>query len=276
MPPPQDHWQWLIPVVIFIGLICLVCAVVGPTEILATTLHPILHPADGTPGWSYALLLVGLHIAVNVAPVPFAVVVCLIPGMVFDFVPAALIVFCGNNLGANLALLLGRSVMKQPLRDWIMSASNPAVFRILRTIEEREDKMVVLLVLWGFLYLPNFIKIYAPCLFDIAYWKIVVCALPGQMWWALWWASFGSVFRSTDEVLQRGNSISDWEHMGTHEVLLFFVTSLATFLISSYAYWFFRTHAMDRPGEASEETPLLTASPGPGPEIERAGAQCAA
>lgn len=242
--------------VVFI-FVCLLILIfwLGPSTVIRWILQ---HIVPDEPDWRYALLLGVLIALIMVIPLPVVFIVVLVPGMVFGFWIAVLILFVAKSTGVTVAYLVGRWAFQDPIHNWVSEGQYRRFHSVLKTLESDKDT-VMLLVLFRFLMMPYILKNYIPILVRIPLWKLVLTAIPHHIWASVLFASLGSIFRDSAELLRKGGEW-DWKHLKWQQMVIFAGALVCTMLISFYAYWIYRKKATDQTEENSERAPLLRGS----------------
>lgn len=236
------------------GFVCLLILIfwLGPNRVIQWILQ---HIVPDEPDWRYALLLGVLIALIMVIPLPVVFIIIFVPGMVFGFWTAVLILLVAMSIGVTLAYHVGRWAFQDPMRDWMSQGQYRRFQSVLQTLESDEDT-VMLLVLFRFLMMPYILKNYIPVLIRIPLWKLALTAIPHHIWVSVLFASLGSIFKDSAELMRKGGEW-DWKHLKWQQMGIFAGALVSTMLISFYAYWIYRKKATDQTEENSERVPLL-------------------
>eukprot|EP00928_Gymnodinium_smaydae_P012918 TRINITY_DN14718_c0_g1_i1.p1 TRINITY_DN14718_c0_g1~~TRINITY_DN14718_c0_g1_i1.p1 ORF type:complete len:280 (-),score=27.28 TRINITY_DN14718_c0_g1_i1:173-1012(-) len=227
----------------------------APSKIMQMILQQIV---PEKPDWRYGFLVGGVIAFLMIIPIPIVVPIMFVPGMVFGFQLGVLIVFPAMFLGVTVSFILGRWAFQEPIREWIASGDYPNVQAVLKTLDDDEDAMV-LLVLYRFLFGPFMVKNYAPVLLQTPLWKLSISAIPHHLWVSILFTSLGSIFKGTAELLRKGEKW-DWKRLHWQQIALFVGSFASTGVITWYAYWIYRRKVAEHSEQTSEKTPLLHAS----------------
>lgn len=172
---------------------------IGPVKVMEMVFDHLV-PKD--TGLGYALVLVCLIAILMVVPVPIALIVLVIPGIVYGFWMGYLIVFVSLLIGVTIAYIIGQSLLQEQFRRFLKQGKYERTQRALKILETDEESFF-LLVVYRFLCMPFFMRNYGPTILDIPLWKLVLSSIPHHLWVAFVFTSFGVLFKDTADVLRK-------------------------------------------------------------------------
>lgn len=128
-----------------VGMLAPVGVGLGASKLAAPFLPGFTAWVDSLGAWAPAAFVAG-YVVATVAMMP-AFLLTIAGGAVFGLVRGAVLVFVGSTVGAVLAFLLGRTI----LRDWVAKqiAKNPTMVAIDRVVGQEGFKLMILLRLSG-------------------------------------------------------------------------------------------------------------------------------
>jgi hypothetical protein len=200
----------------------------GPNRIIR---HLVLHlPAH--PGWSWYLGH-GAATALSIVLVtPIWPAMCMLSGLVFGLPAGLALNFVVVVGGAVFSIVLGRSFLQAPIRGYFASGDFPWVQRWMRALE-RDDDSLMFQVLFRFLFIPFFVRNYAPAILKVPLWRPVAATLPHSAWVSFLFASFGASFAGPAQLLKEGKSI-DFHSPHWQQIIALWVSFLITSMLGCY------------------------------------------
>jgi len=201
----------------------------GPTKLLRHLLNLI--PAK--PGWDWYVSM-GLITMVSIVMIlPIWPPMCMAAGLVFGLLPGAALNFCSILGAAICSLVLGRFVLRAPVRRWLDEGEYPTLRRIFHVLEDSESSLQFL-ILFRFLFLPMFVRNYGPSTLRIPLWKLSVACVPHCIWISLLFASLGSTFKDAADLIRDGKE-AGFEDMKWQQLSIFCVSLLVAVCLAVYA-----------------------------------------
>ncbi|MFW5994630.1 MAG: TVP38/TMEM64 family protein [Spirochaetia bacterium] len=228
----------------------LVLLVVGYLLDAPTYLRQALTWVDGLGLWA-PVVFVGMYVAVCVLVIPGSILT-LGAGAVFGVIRGAIFTSVGATLGATVAFILGRTLM----RDWIATkvARSPRLTAVDKAVEREGGKLVFLLRLSPLV--PFSISNYVYGLTKIRLWQYVLASFVGMMPGILLYAYIGSLIRRVTELgagagggVVGGTTPAEWALY----VLGLIATIVATLRVTAVARRALREHNVDAELEAQTE-----------------------
>ncbi|MFW6387878.1 MAG: TVP38/TMEM64 family protein [bacterium] len=224
----------------------LVLLVVGYLLDAPTYLRQALTWVDGLGLWA-PVVFVGMYVAVCVLVIPGSILT-LGAGAVFGVIRGAIFTSVGATLGATVAFILGRTLM----RDWIATkvARSPRLTAVDKAVEREGGKLVFLLRLSPLV--PFSISNYVYGLTKIRLWQYVLASFVGMMPGILLYAYIGSLIRRVTELgagAGGGTTPAEWALY----VLGLIATIVATLRVTAVARRALREHNVDAELEAQTE-----------------------
>eukprot|EP00747_Dinoflagellata_sp_TGD_P164827 gnl/TRDRNA2_/TRDRNA2_185297_c0_seq1.p1 gnl/TRDRNA2_/TRDRNA2_185297_c0~~gnl/TRDRNA2_/TRDRNA2_185297_c0_seq1.p1 ORF type:complete len:292 (+),score=39.81 gnl/TRDRNA2_/TRDRNA2_185297_c0_seq1:108-983(+) len=219
----------------FCLLICVGCGVVmiwlGPENVLRWGLR--LVPKD--PGWDWYIGM-GLVTSVSIVMLlPIWPPMCMAAGLFFGLWWGSLLNFFSIVLAAVVSFLIGRCILKEPIRNCIERGDYPTARRTMLILEDEEES-IKFLILFRFLFIPMFIRNYGPSTLEIPFWKLFVSCLPHSIWISILFASLGATFKDTAELVRDGKEIS-WDHVRWQQFIIFVVSIIVAIILAIYAQY---------------------------------------
>lgn len=229
-------------------LLCMSLAIafLGPTAVL----HQMLHILPYNPGWGWYCAWTVFIITSIVCILPIWSAMCIASGAMFGLYWGYLLNVCSIILGAVSCFLLGRTLLKEPVRRWLREGDYPNMNRMLRVLEDREESLKFQ-ILFRFLCIPMFVRNYGPATLEIPLRTLIIGTIPHSLWVSGMFASLGVAFKDVAAVLEMGPGKSNnlhWQHF-----LMPAVSISISIGLSYYAY----KNYIERLAE-EEETALLT------------------
>lgn len=216
---------------ILVGLVlCIGSWIYGPQAVI----KDLLSLLPEKPGWGWFIGW-GLVVALSIIFfLPFWPPMCIGAGYIFGFYWGTVLNFFAIFLAAFVAIVLGRFVLQEPVREWIEQSNSPRLRRMARVLEDT-DQALKFQVLFRFLFIPMFIRNYLPSTLNVPLWTLTLASLPHTLWISLVFASIGESFTDLGQVLKEGDEFSlslvKWQSVAT--ILLSIVVAL---LLSFYAH----------------------------------------
>mmetsp|Transcript_81904 Transcript_81904/g.208155 ORF Transcript_81904/g.208155 Transcript_81904/m.208155 type:complete len:274 (+) Transcript_81904:94-915(+) len=236
---------------VFLGIL-ITAFLMEPSNLLQIVL---LYIVPDKPDCKYAILI-GAGIAVlMMVPVPLIFMILLVPGMVFGFEIGMVILLCGLLVGVSTAFCIGRWAFQDAIRDCIQQGDSEKAKLALKILETDEDSFL-LLVLFRFLMMPFFAKNFGVGILRIPLWKLILSAIPHHLWVAFVFASLGSVFKDSADLLRKGGKM-DWNNLKWQNVAGPIAGIIGSVLIGVIAYRIYQRREEAHSNERSEATPLM-------------------
>lgn len=214
-------------------LVLVACAVavgvVGPS----TALHHLLVLLPKHPGWGWYLAWGSLMLVSIVCLLPIWVPMSVISGLLFGLGYGTLLNFCAVYGAALVSMALGRTLVREPVRRWLASADYPFVRRVLKILEDA-DESLKLQILFRFLFIPIFIRNYAPSTLRIPFWKLAVSCVPHSLWVAVLFCTMGLSLKDASDALAKGEEFT-LATMRWQNVSLLCVSTVMSAILSIYA-----------------------------------------
>lgn len=233
----------------------------GPTDILRKLLR--LVPAD--PGWDWFVghgLLTSFSI---VLILPIWPPLCMASGLIFGLAWGSLLNFFAILTGAVISLALGRLLFREPIRRFIEDGEYHKMRKIMLVLEDSSTS-IQFLVLFRFLWIPMFIRNYGPSTLNVEFWKLVVSCVPHTIWISIIFASLGSTFKDTAQLLRDDKEFS-FKSMKWQNLLLFVVSFIISTALAIYAHKKYSEHvaseqqSVPSSQEATQKDTTKTVSP---------------
>eukprot|EP00931_Biecheleriopsis_adriatica_P054590 TRINITY_DN32137_c0_g1_i2.p1 TRINITY_DN32137_c0_g1~~TRINITY_DN32137_c0_g1_i2.p1 ORF type:complete len:273 (+),score=42.56 TRINITY_DN32137_c0_g1_i2:125-943(+) len=221
-------------------LSAVVVYMLGPLTLLQSALQ--LLPEDPSSAWSVAWGLV-LTVA-TVIMLPLWHALCVASGLMFNLALGTAVNFCGLMVGNVLSMILGRTLLQEPVRAWLEETNRPILRRAFLIMEDSEDSFR-LLVMFRFLLIPIGLRNYGCATLKVDLWKLVVASVPHTLWIALACASLGASLKDVGELVREEEEevpahSRHWQHFAMFGVALVFMLCF-----SLYAYKVFQDHAQE-------------------------------
>mmetsp|Transcript_130682 Transcript_130682/g.310020 ORF Transcript_130682/g.310020 Transcript_130682/m.310020 type:complete len:257 (+) Transcript_130682:59-829(+) len=205
---------------------------VGPTTLLAEALRML--PDD--PGWGWFIGWALVLLISIVLMLPMWQAVCIASGLMFGLGYGTALNFLALYGAAAVSTLLGETLLREPIRRWLAEyeATFPGPMKALKCLERAEDSLEVL-ILFRFLFIPIWLRNYAPTTLQVETWKLLVAALPHSLWVSFIFASLGVSLQDAEQMFNHGAEFQLYDMKWQH-ILMFAVSCLTSLLISLYAY----------------------------------------
>jgi len=203
---------------------------VGPSYLIQQAL--ITLPDD--PGWGW---FAGWGLLLMVAVVfffPLWQAIMAASGLMFGLFWGSALNFVGLYAASLICLVLGRTLLQEPIRTWLEEGYFPTARHALQVLEEADDS-TQFLVLFRFLYIPIWFRNYAPATLHIPLWKLLVTAIPHTFWVSFMFASLGLSLQDANNMVSHGEKFEIWDAKWQH-IAMFVVSSFMALLLSWYAY----------------------------------------
>jgi len=201
---------------------------------LSSALRHVLSFIPEDPGWGWTCTYCVITSVCIITLTPLWPPLCVGAGLIFGFWWGALANFFSIYGAALGSISIGRWLLREPVRNCIEGGSYNHL-RLMISILEDDQESIKLQVLFRFLFLPMFIRNYAPATLEIPIWKLFVSAIPHSIWISIMFASLGATFKDTAELVRDGNDFSlkgmKWQH------LLIYCVSLAVMIFLSVYAW---------------------------------------
>lgn len=202
----------------------------GVTDLLKAFLRML--PKD--PGWGW---YGGLYVVISLSIVcvlPFWPPLCMCCGLIFGLGWGFLLNLSSIFTAAVLSILIGSVLFKDTIRTWIEEGSYETVRRMMLIIEDGDDSMQFL-ILFRFLWIPMFLRNYAPSTLEVPLWKLVVACIPHAVWIAFLFSSIGASFKNTAELL-RDKGKFNWDVVRWQDIALFVVALTFSIILAVYTH----------------------------------------
>mmetsp|Transcript_69587 Transcript_69587/g.148859 ORF Transcript_69587/g.148859 Transcript_69587/m.148859 type:complete len:317 (+) Transcript_69587:107-1057(+) len=202
----------------------------GPMAVLRHLLVRL--PAH--PGWDWYFAM-GVVITLSIVVLlPIWPPLCMASGLFFGFCGGSLLNCAAILSAAAVSTALGRSLLREPVRQWLESGDYPRVRRIMLMLED-EEASLSLLMLFRFLFIPMFIRNYGPSALHVPFWKIMLGSVPHSAWISVMLASVGATFQDLAELIREGKEF-DFKALRWQQVLVLLVSFFVTCLLAVYAH----------------------------------------
>ena len=140
-------------------------------------------------------------------------------------------VFCIEKAFVVLAFHLR---LQEPIRGWLDEGNFPTAKKALQVLEEADDSMQFQ-ILFRFLFIPIWLRNYAPATLHIPVWKLLLAAIPHTLWVSFIFASLGLSLQDANDMVNHGGEIKLWDAKWQH-LLMFAVSAVMSLLLSWYSY----------------------------------------
>jgi len=128
---------------------------------------------------------------------------CMGSGLIFGFLHGTVINFFAIFAAANISFCIGRLLLKEPVRRCVERGDYPRMRRMMLVLED-EGNSLKFQVLFRFLFIPMFLRNYGPSTLQVPIWKLSAGAIPHSIWISILFASLGSTFKDTAELIRDG------------------------------------------------------------------------
>lgn len=206
----------------------------GPTAVLRYLLR--LPPRK--PGWDWCIGLIIVTILSIVMISPIWPPLCMAAGLLFGFWQGLCMNIVSIWTAAAISFVIGRFILREPVRNWIFSGDYPEVRRMMAIMEDENDALKVQ-ILFRFLFIPMVIRNYGPATLAIPFWKLLVGCIPHCIWISVLFASLGATFSGTAELLRDGKEFS-FEHIRWQQGAIFIVSFCVAIVLACYAHYKYR------------------------------------
>lgn len=223
--------RWSVPLLCILSFVAILVAFFwfGPTKILKWCFSFI----PEKPTTEHALILIAVIAICVLLSIPLWPPLCIVAGLMFGFWQGAFIVFISLVIGSMAALFLGRGVLREQIRGWIMESDWPRVKRFMRIIE-REDRSLKFLILFRFIHVSIAARNYIPAILNIEAWHFFISVVLHSIWAACIFAIVGSSLKSTADVLMKGDELT-WDHIEWWQWAFFGIALASGLLLMWYA-----------------------------------------
>jgi len=239
--------EYVLPVFLLLFAISLMVLFiwVGPVAVFGFMLSYI----PKNPGLTDAVILCAVIVVSIVLCTPFWPPLMIVSAMVFGFWKGFLLCFCAMVIAAVLSYVIGKWLLKEPIREWIESSDYDGLRRMMSVIEE-EDNSLKFTFLFRFLFVPIWIRNYVPSVLNVVFWHFLLSVVCHSVFICLNFALVGSASKDMAEVISQEKD--PWAEMEPKEMITFAVSLTASLLLSIVAY---REYSMRLAEEDAE--PLL-------------------
>jgi len=186
------------------------------------------------PGWDWFFGWTILLAANTTLGLPIWSALFIVSGLVFGLKAGTAINFIALYIGVVVSLLLGKTVLQEPVRQWLDSGNFPLAQRALQCLEEADDSFQIL-ILFRFLLMPIWMRNYAPSTLRFPLWKLLVSAIPHTLWASFVLASLGTSLQDVEEVFTHDSHFK-LSNVKWQNIAMFIVSCLTAVLISLYSY----------------------------------------
>lgn len=201
----------------------------GPVTVLGNLLKML--PKE--PGWDW---FIGYAIATTLSIVmmmPIWPPLCMASGLLFGLAWGVLLNILAIWSAAMLSLFLGSLCFREPVRRKIERSNYSRIKKMMLVLEDSSDSLMFL-ILFRFLWIPMFIRNYAPATLEVPAWRHAVAAVPHTVWISIVFASVGSTFENMTQVAKHGRRFK-FRWLRWHEWIIFVVALLMTIILGCYA-----------------------------------------
>lgn len=210
---PQALLALLIVICIVAAWLCF--AICGPRAFVSWAAHVI--PLQATH--RTAVLLVVSMTTIMALGVPFMhPLFATFGGLIFGAWRGAAINLTGQLLGVILCICVGRSLLRDDLRHWLMHGSwSKRIVRILEDNNRRQNWCILVSI--RFAHIPLVLKNYAPTILDLPPWQLIVAAIPHEVVAASLWSAIGASLKNVSDLLEGPNQGSLLYNLKAWQVL---------------------------------------------------------
>merc|ERR1719183_1671577 len=127
----------------------------------------------------------------------------IVTGMVFGFWRGFAIIWCAMVLGAIISFGLGRYFLRQSFRDYIETSDYPKLRRMMRVAED-ENHSFKFTFLFRFLFMPVWIRNYAPSMVNINFFHFLLSVMCHACMICTLFAATGAATKDMAEVYGEG------------------------------------------------------------------------
>eukprot|EP00929_Paragymnodinium_shiwhaense_P124000 TRINITY_DN9872_c0_g1_i1.p1 TRINITY_DN9872_c0_g1~~TRINITY_DN9872_c0_g1_i1.p1 ORF type:complete len:279 (-),score=43.19 TRINITY_DN9872_c0_g1_i1:117-953(-) len=184
------------------------------------------------PGLWHAVILGGLIVFFIVILIPLWPPLMIVTGMVFGFWNGLCICTISMILGALLSFLLGRTLLRDAVRDYVEQSDYSSIRRIMHIVEE-DGNSLKFMFLFRFLFIPIWIRNYLPSLFNISVWVFLLPVCVHSLWICTIFAAVGATTKDLAEAAAGGKKSKG---VNKNQLLIFGAATVSMILISILAY----------------------------------------
>lgn len=247
--------NWALPLLCIFSFVAIMVAFFwfGPTEILKWMFSYI----PEKPTTTDALILIAVISLCVILSIPLWPPLCLVAGVMFGFWYGFVIIFVSLVIGSVASFYLGRTVLKEQIRSWIMDSDWPRVKRFMRMLE-RPDKSLKFLILFRFIHISLTIRNYVPSIMNVNAWHFFISVVLHSIWAAVVFALVGASLKSVADVFMKGEELT-WDHIEWWQWAFFGVAIAAGLLLMWYAIKEYNAECEEE-DNAGETQPLTSGS----------------
>lgn len=139
---------------------------------------------------------------------------------------------------AAASFMIGRFLLREPIRNCIEGGEYPEVRRIMAIMEDDDDALKVQ-ILFRFLFIPMVVRNYGPATLEIPLWKLFVGCIPHCIWISVLFASLGATFSDTAELIRDGKEFS-FKNIRWQQGAIFVLSLLVAIILGFYARYKYR------------------------------------
>lgn len=218
----------LICVLIFAGVgACMISY--GPTRVLRNML--ILIPEK--PGWGFYICM-GLCTMVSIVMIlPIWPPMCMAAGLIFGLFWGAALNFCSILGAAMCSIVIGRFLLREPVRRWLDEGEYPSMRKLMHVLEDEESSLKFQM-LFRFLFLPMFVRNYGPSTLHVPLWKLFIACIPHSIWISFLFASLGATFTDAAALI-RDRKDPSFKDMKWQQLAIFCVSFTVAIGLAIYA-----------------------------------------
>jgi len=218
-----------------------------------TVLRHVFDFVPRRPGLAWGGSLCVVTAASIVMLLPIWPPLCIGNGLIFGLWQGAAVNIAAIVSAAVICILLGRGLLRDTTRSYIMDGGCPRVRRMMLVVEDHENSFLFL-VLFRFLFIPMFIRNYGVATLNVSLWMLFMSVLPHSIWISVLFASMGSTLQGTVELLRQGHELS-LSNLSWQQSLIVAVALAMTAVITACAHrWYAEEFAKE------EEAPLRGAA----------------
>lgn len=231
--PPKSNCivEVFLPLFLLVTLICVIALFfyIGPTEMLRWMLS--LVPKN--PNIWHALLLYVVITVCIVCLIPLWPPLMIVSAIVFGFWYGFAIAYSAMVSGALISFLLGKCCFMRSFRDYVDNSDHVALRRMINVIE-RDGNQLKFLFLFRFLFIPIWLRNYAPSILEVSAWMFLLPVLVHSLWICTIFCMIGSATKDIAEVYaSEGKKETEWD---PSQLAIFSFALVAFALISWLAY----------------------------------------
>lgn len=197
-------------------------------------LQNILLLIPAKPGSRWFVGMCSLTLVSIVMLLPIWPAMCMASGLVFGVLYGSVLNFFAISGAAFISIIIGRCILQEPVRRLVEQSSYDSVRRMMLVLEDAESSLKFQ-VLFRFLFIPMFVRNYAPSTLHIPVWKLVLGSLPHSVWISIMFASVGASFKDAAELIRHGKEF-DLSMMKWQQILVYAVAITLAVVLAYYAH----------------------------------------